>query len=183
MSKEEFAKAMSFLGLAYDKEFTQEQVGVWYTFFHETDFAAFKQAVTRLISKSKFMPSIAEIKEELVTISNPALQLNASEEWDKVMQAVRRYGYYNAEEAVASLDPYTADIVRKMGGFQAICTSEDGDWTRKNFVRLFDELSGSRREAMLYSQPQLTLAEMRRIAEIKAMEQENRLLLEDLEGE
>ena len=179
MSAKEFAKAMSFLGIAYDKEFTQEQVEVWFTFFHDTDFAAFKQAVTRLISKSKFLPSIAEIKQELVMIGNPALQLNASEEWDKVMQAVRRFGYYNAEEAVASLDPYTADIVRKMGGFQSICISEDGDWTRKNFVRLFDELSGSRREALLYSAPQLTLAEAQRIAEIKSMERENRLLLEE----
>lgn len=177
MTKEEFAKAMSFLGLAYNKEFSQEQVGVWFSFFHETQFNDFKLAMTRLVSKSKYIPSIAEIKHEIALIKNPALQLDANEEWAKVQKAVRSYGFYNAEQAIKSLEPFTQKVVRQLGGFAAVCTSEDGDWLRKNFLRLFGELSEASTAALMLSEPQMTLSEIQRIAEIKQQER-NRLLLE-----
>ena len=177
MKPDEFAKAMSFLGLAYNKEFEQAQVEVWFTFFRDTDFSMFRQAVVRLISKSKFMPSIAEIKEELILIENPALQLSAVEEWDKVKKAISTYGYYRADDAVASLDPYTADIVRKVGGFQKICLSDDNEWTKKNFIQTFEEYSEHRRDALINGGHQ-TMLEQKRIEEIKALERKTMLLLE-----
>ena len=176
MTKEEFAKAMSFLGMAYDKEFEAKQVEVWFTFFHQEDFQDFKQAVTRLISKSKFLPSIAEIKQEIAVLKNPVLQLNAEDEWSKVQNAVRKFGYYNSKEAMESLEPQTAKVVRLLGGFGAVCQSTDGDWLRKNFMSLFSQISETNQDALQLSEPQLTLGELKRIAEVKAQE---RLLLEE----
>lgn len=169
MSKEEFAKAMSFLGLAYNKEFDQSQVTVWFTFFHDARYEDFIQAVKRLVVRSRFLPSIADIKQEIALISNPVLQLNASDEWEKVLRSVRKYGSYRAKEAIESLEPLTAKVVRMLGGFSAICQSTDGDWLRKNFVSLFNEAQETNMDTLSLSEPQMTLAELKRLADSKQL--------------
>ena len=122
MNKEQFTKGITFLAIAYNKEFTEEQVSVWYEFFKDEDYDAFRNAVKRIIPQKQFMPSIAELKEEITTLSNPVLQLNADEEWDAVLKAVRRWGSYREAEAMQSLNPYTANIVRQVG-YSRICQS------------------------------------------------------------
>ena len=175
MTPQEFAKSMTFLGLAYNKEFTKDQLNVWYSFFTDEEDQDFRKAITRLITKEKFMPSIADIKKEIAEIKHPSLQLKPDEAWAKVDKAISKYGYYNADEAEASFDPFTAYVVRHMGGFRKICMSEDGDWTRKNFMRLFEDMSETKRELHLFSEPQMTLPELQRMAEIKT---ENRIMIE-----
>lgn len=65
MNKTDFTMAMTFLGTAYNKEITQEQLSVWYEFFKDTSIEDFKDAIGRVIDKEKFMPTIAVIKSEL----------------------------------------------------------------------------------------------------------------------
>lgn len=170
MTPQEFAKAMTFLGLAYDKEFSKDQLNVWYTFFSNDTDANFRKAVTRLVSKSKFLPSIAEIKSEIAGITNPELLLDPNREWANVEGAIHRYGFYNSEEAVASLDPFTAQVVKNMGGFRKICMSEDGDWTRKNFLRVWEEMKDGNKSALVLNENVMTLPELQRMAELKAEE-------------
>lgn len=167
MTPQEFAKDMTFMGLAYNKEFTKDQLNVWYSFFNEADEKDFRKAITRLITKEKFMPSISDIKSEIASLNNPALQLKPEEAWDKVEKAISKYGFYNSEDAEASFDPFTAYVVRHMGGFRKLCLSEDGDWTRKNFMKLFEDMSETKKELHLFSEPQMTLPELQRMAELK----------------
>lgn len=167
MTKEEFVKGMTFLGIAYNKEFTSEQVSVWYEFFKETNYDVFRQAIKRLIPKKQFIPSIAEINQEIALLKNPVLQLKADEEWEKVRNAIRKYGYYNGDKAMKSLNPTTAAIVRMLGGWERICTSTDGDWLRKNFMELFNTKVDNYEEVALLNEPQMTLAELTRMATLK----------------
>lgn len=92
MSIEEFTKAMVFLGMSYDKEFTQDKIKVWYEMFKENNINEFKIAIKRLIVSSKYLPSIAEIKSEIALLNHKELQLNPDEEWELVLSAVRKYG-------------------------------------------------------------------------------------------
>ena len=167
MTREEFVKAMSFLGIAYNKEFEQKQVEVWFTFFHDARYEDFVQAVKRIVVRSRFLPSIADIKHEITLISNPVLQLNANDEWEKVLRSVRLYGSYRVKEGMNSLEPLTQKVVRMLGGFNAICQSTDGDWLRKNFVSLFNEALETNLETLSLSEPQMTLAELKRLADSK----------------
>ena len=164
MTREEFLKAMTFMGAAYGKRIPQEQVEVWYTFFHDDDAALFRQAVSRAISKSRFMPSVAELKSELALIKYPVLQLDVNTEWETVQNAVRHYGYYNADKAIESLNPFTQRIVRLLGGISAICMSDGNDWTRKEFVRLFGDLYDAQSTALSLSESQLTAAEIHKLS-------------------
>lgn len=138
MNKEDFVKAMTFLAIAYNKEFTEEQLSVWYDFFKNEEYEEFKNAIKRIIPKKQFIPSIAELKQELTYIKTPSLQLKADEEWEKVREAIRKYGYYRTDEAMESLNPLTARVVNAIGGFQNLCQSTNTDWSRKNFIDMFE---------------------------------------------
>lgn len=167
MTKEEFVKGMTFLGIAYNKEFTAEQVSVWYEFFKETNYDVFRQAIKRLIPKKQFIPSIAEINQEIALLNNPVLQLKADEEWEKVRTAIRKYGYYRGNEAMKILNPTTASTIRLLGGWERVCQSTDGDWLRKNFMELFNTRVENYEEVALLNEPQMTLTELTRMAILK----------------
>lgn len=169
MTKEQFLKGITFLTIAYNKEFTEEQVSVWYEFFKDEDYEAFRKAVKRIIPLKQFMPSIAELKQEIATISNPVLQLNVDEEWDNVLKAIRRYGSYRQDEAMQSLKPYTANIVRQVG-YMRICQSENIQWERKEFIELFNMNKDRDTTALMLSEPTMTLGELTRIAALKEKE-------------
>lgn len=46
-----------------------------------------------------------------------------------------------------------------MGGFRAICMAEDNEWTRKNFMRLWDDMQDRRKTALQYDPKYLTTQE------------------------
>lgn len=169
MNREDFIKGLKFLGIAYNKEFTEEQATVWYEFFKDETYDNFRNAVKRIIPKKQFMPSIAELKQEIALISNPVLQLNAAEEWEKAMSTIRKYGRYRKDEAMAALSEHNRNIIRQIG-FERICNSENIEWERRLFNELFNNAQDGYGEALVLNEPQLTLAEIKRMAELKQAE-------------
>ncbi len=173
MDKVDFTQAMKVLGIAYNKEFTSEQVGVWYEFFKDTNITDLKNAIQRIIAKNKYIPSIAELKQEIAYTTNPILQLDLDEEWDSVLHALRRYGYYRFDEAMDSLKPETRQIVRTIGWYR-LCTSTDIERERRTFKELFNNKQDRYEETLVLSEPTMTLAELTMTAKLK---EEERLLL------
>ena len=139
MDIKEFSKIMQYLAIAYDKDLNEEKLAVWYDFFKKYDVETFKNGILQAISKCKYYPSIAEVKEIITMQSTPQANLKADEEWEKVRQSIRIYGMYREEEALASLNPITRNIVKRVG-FRDICLSDEN--TRYNlrsaFVRAFN---------------------------------------------
>ncbi len=154
MNKQEFTKAMTFLGTAYGKEIDSSQVAVWYEMFSENNLEEFKTAIKNLIKTKQFMPSIADIKQEIARMTTPALQLNVDEEWEKVRNALRSYGSYNEEKAMNSLNDYTRGIVR-MIGYQRLCQSENIEWERRTFKELFTDRQDYTQELSLKQTPMI----------------------------
>lgn len=135
MNLQEFTKAMTFLGVAYNKEFTQEQVEIWYNFFAETKIEDFKNAIKRLINKSKYLPSIAEIKSEIATLNVNELQLNAESEWELVLQAIRRWGRLDN----IAFEEITQNTIRAVGihRLETIETSQI-PFIKKEFIEIWN---------------------------------------------
>lgn len=179
MDREQFIKGLKYLGIAYNKEFTEDQATVWYDFFKDENFDDFRNAVKRIIPKKQFMPSIAELKQEISLYKNPVLQLKPDEEWENVRIAIRKYGFYRGDEAMKSLNPTTARVVRMLGGWENICQSTDGDWLRKNFMELFNTKVETYEETALLGEPQMTLAELTRMAAMRELDHKETLLLEE----
>lgn len=55
---------MKYLGIAYGKEFTQDECKVYYDFLQGYTYDSFRNAVKSLIKKTKFLPKINEIVDE-----------------------------------------------------------------------------------------------------------------------
>lgn len=136
MNQEEFTKAMMYLGYAYNKGFTKEEVAVWYDFFKEYSLDDMECAIKRVIPKNKFLPSIAELKNELAIIKNPILQMDANDEWFKAISTIRKYGRYRIDLAMQELEPHSKDIIEQIG-IERICNSTNIEWERKMFLDLF----------------------------------------------
>lgn len=145
MTPQEFAEAMQYLGDIYGKEISRGQLNAWYTFFVDDSAEVFRQAAYQIGATSKFFPSVAELREEMVKIYEPTLLLSSSDAYDQVLLAVRKHGYYNEQDAMHSLDPVAARTIRLMGGWKRFCVSDQNEWTRKEFYRLYEE-EGQRRE-------------------------------------
>ncbi len=70
MTKEQFAKAMTYLGVVFNKEFTSSQVSVWYEYFNDVDEITFKNAIRKMAVKQKFLPAISDLLEMCVTVES-----------------------------------------------------------------------------------------------------------------
>lgn len=108
----------------------------WYRALMDLDFHVVENAVWEHISTSVFPPSIAEIREKCTARLSPMVT-DWGEAWEEVLQAIRKYGSYREEEAVASLSRLAAVAVRRMG-FKNLCQSENPVADRAHFQRIYE---------------------------------------------
>ena len=140
MDREKFVKGMTFLGVAYNKEFTEEELEVWYSMLKDNSIEDFSNAIQSLIKTEERMPSIATITKKIAEQQTSSLP-NAEDEWQEVIKAVGHYGSYREQEALENLKPYTSKIVKYIG-YQRICmsTPEEQKWNKKEFVGEYNSL-------------------------------------------
>lgn len=108
----------------------------WYRALSDLDYKVAENAVWEHISTSVFPPSIAEIREKCAARLSPMIT-EWGEAWEEVQMAIRKYGSYREEQAVASLSRLTAVAVRRMG-FQNLCRSENTVADRAHFQRMYE---------------------------------------------
>lgn len=63
MSEQEFIESMTYLGLAFNKTYTQEEIKQHYDFLKEYNDTTFTTAIKNIIKTSKFLPKINELIE------------------------------------------------------------------------------------------------------------------------
>lgn len=63
MKMDEFVKAVSYLGMAYGKEYSQAETMQMYEFLKEYNYQTMIEAVKSIIRTSKFVPKIADLIE------------------------------------------------------------------------------------------------------------------------
>lgn len=64
MTEIEITKGLSYLGIAYGKEYTKIEVQQHYDFLKEYSYETFIEATKNIIRNSKFLPKINELLEE-----------------------------------------------------------------------------------------------------------------------
>lgn len=63
VKKDEFLKNMTMLTMAYGKEYTEEEVELYYEFLKDYDGKVLTKAIKEIIATSTFAPKIAELKK------------------------------------------------------------------------------------------------------------------------
>lgn len=92
MTKEEFAIVMTYLGTIYNKQFTSQELTVWYSFFHNINSSTFKLAIKKIAETNKYMPSIAEILTKCE--ETKVIQRN------NIIEKMRDSGYFKNEKEI-----------------------------------------------------------------------------------
>ena len=144
MSKEDFLEGITLLGVAYDKEFTKEQIEVWYSMLGGYTKEQLRDAIKELIKTETYLPTIAHITNQIAKKETNYLP-TAEDEWEEVLRVIRRYGTYRQELALSELKPYTAYITNHIG-YQIICMSTDNTWNRKEFIAEYNQLKEREKE-------------------------------------
>lgn len=166
ITKKDIVDTITLLKITYPnslKEFKEDElrlmIEVWLKDFSNVDKDKFNKAIQNIRSTSKFFPSVADIKQEIAKLDTKNIT-SAEDEWQEVLYAVRCYGSYREHDALESLKPYTAKIVKYIGYYR-ICTStqEEQIWNKKEFVSEYNSLLDKEILELQQGKEQLTLDE------------------------
>lgn len=70
MNKEEFKKEIRKIQVAYNKEFSKEELILWFKEFMTTDIKEFEKAINKTIKETQFTPKIADIRARIAVNPN-----------------------------------------------------------------------------------------------------------------
>lgn len=140
-------KAVGLLQIAYRRDFTEEQMDLYIQRLAMLNPVVVKAAILNLIDTSKFLPGIAEIKEECAKVS-AAVQcieyIPADEAWSMALQAAGSYGY---EKGLETLPDNVKTVAKRF--WQEICYDNVGNipLMRAHFMRAYAAEEERREEA------------------------------------
>lgn len=140
MTIQEFSQITYLLKITYPRDnFIQDDnaMMVWYDLLKDLDAAAVKSAIVEWISTQQWPPTIADIRKGVV-IKTQGHVPDWGDAWGSVLRAIRKYGQYETEKAMASFDEITRECVRNLGGFEALCVSENIESDRANFRMIYE---------------------------------------------
>jgi hypothetical protein len=140
MLKSDLLKIMTALAEVYPKFVVNEmKTNIFYDLLKDLEYPVLQTAVRKHMLLSEFPPTIADLRKLAVEIKNPSLQLTAAEAWGEVQKAIRYFGWYRGEEALASM----SDGARKISqyiGWQNICEAENLDVLRGQFFKMYGQV-------------------------------------------
>lgn len=92
MSKEEFKQEIRKIQTAYNKEFSKEELILWFKEFMATDIKEFQKAIDKTIKEMKFTPKIADVRARIAVNPNdyyaydPYAHLYKNLEWCEIVK-------------------------------------------------------------------------------------------------
>lgn len=86
MKEEELMKGLTYLGMAYGKEYTKIELDQHYDFLKDYSYETFIVAIKSIIRTSKFLPKITELLEEC--------EKHKEQVKNDVVEFMRKQGYF-----------------------------------------------------------------------------------------
>ena len=179
VSEKTIKETLTILKLTYPnsfKDLSKEEallmIKLWEKDFENEEEEIFKQAIDRLRQKCKYLPSIAEIKKEIATLSVNELQTNAENEWELVLQAVRRWGTLDN----IGFEKITLETIKAVGQRRLeLIETANIPFIKKEFIEIWN----NKRDGIekVYTQNTNTLTYKEEIAK-QLLEEDRRLLLD-----
>lgn len=171
MTKGETAKLLAVLAAAFPRfEVDDIKVQVWHEMLGDLDYSLASLAIKKLILESTFPPSIAEVRKAAVEIQTPE-QTNGTQAWGEVIKAIRNFGHYREEEALASMSPRTAYVVKCMG-WREICMAEELGVIRGHFLKMYQQVAEREQKERLL--PPAMRREIKQITQLQLPESDER---------
>jgi len=110
----------------------------------DLDYAVANAAIERLLATSKFLPTIAEIRDACLVLQTGD-KMPGGQAWGLVLSAIKRFGSYRQPGVDFDFqDPLVLRCVLMLG-WQELCQSENSVADRARFTELYEDLSDSYR--------------------------------------
>lgn len=117
---------------------------LWEKALSDIPYDIAEKALLKVLSTSKFFPTLAEIREASVQLTQPR-SMDAIEAWGMIVQAIRKYGMYDQVKAMESFPPEVAEMVRRFT-WRELCLNENPDTLRAQFRMAWETQSKRERE-------------------------------------
>ena len=146
--KEQTLKAIGVFNLAYSREFDEQRLELCVHMLSDIHPVTLSKACENLIYQSRFLPTIAEIREECQKISNIVnnreKDIDYTEAWEMVIKAAERKGY---DDGLDTLPPLVKKAAQRIGWYD-ICYSkfEDMPTIRAQFGNIYNQISERSKE-------------------------------------
>lgn len=137
MTREEAGKVVSVLFSTYpNATLERRHVDAYVSGLLDLDAATVARAVDRLRRTSKFLPSVAELREAATDLTVGARRTGV-EAWELLQRACRRWGWCSPPKVT---DPKMARAISALGGWVAACsiTTEAEMSARARFIEAYD---------------------------------------------
>ena len=132
---------------------TKEMISAWNEMLADIPFDTVKAAVKAAVATSPFPPSICEIRNYAVKISENSLR-SPEEAWKIALDAIRTYNTktvpidgFNSKtyEAKKNLPPDVWEVMELMG-YADMCASENADVLRGQFMKIWSNKTSREHE-------------------------------------
>ena len=118
----------------------EQAMELWFRQLQDIPFPVAEAILAKWVATNKWSPSIADIRDSMAEIQNGGQADDWGEAWDQAMTAIRRFGSYDEDGALASLPPLTRETVRRLG-YKSLCWSENQVADRANFRQVYEILA------------------------------------------
>lgn len=119
-------------------------VKLWYTMLKDIPYRVVNIAVNKYIQTEHFPPKVADIRKIVTEMLQPEIA-DWSKGWEEVLNAIRFYGFYRHDEALASMSEVTRECVKRLG-WKEICLSENINQDRANFRMAYEQIAERKRK-------------------------------------
>lgn len=110
----------------------------------DLDVALVRQAVTRLVRTSEWIPTVAAIRKAVGVVAHGSAP-TGGEAWGDVMTAIRRYGSHRTPGIDFEFrDPIVTRIVRAFG-WRDLCASDNPHADRARFIETYEQADQNER--------------------------------------
>lgn len=173
MTKTDTVKLLAVISAAFPSiQVTEATVALWHELLGDMDLNLALTAAKKLILESPYPPTIADIRKRAVEIMTPPEdQVDAAGAWGEVMKALRFYGYYRETEALESMSPRVAKVVKYIG-WREICLSEEPGVIRGQFLKMYAQVTErEQKEQLLPASLKETIQKLANEMNVKMLEE------------
>lgn len=142
MSKVDTLKAISSFSILYAQDMTEKRLKLYCILLEDIDTHVLSLAVSELCKTSKWLPSVAEIRDECRHISDFIADkrdkyIAPSEAWEKTIKAVKHWGY---DRGLSHLEGRIKAAAVPL--WRDICFSDEGrqDILRAHYIKLYEHI-------------------------------------------
>jgi len=140
-----FTSFASQLGRLGDQQLADTQ-RAYRRFLADLTFADAEAAVARIVQTSRFMPTIAEIRDAVLTVRTGDVR-PGGDAWGDVRRAISRWGSYRVPGVDFNFADETVHRCVAALGWDSLCSSENETADRARFVQLYDQLAKQSRSS------------------------------------